>query len=141
MPRESKMADLGWHGIFMAFHHCKSTKEATRILTDALRSDKPIGKSDRERLAALIEGSDKPLLESFCEIEVRPRRSRAREIRQNEKYDALARVHELVQSGKSVEKAAAEASEELPHLNFEAETLRKAHRGYKKAIFVERDYD
>ena len=131
------MANLGWFGIFMAFHRCKDPKAATLVLTNALRSDYPIGKSDREMLAQLIEGSDKPLFESGCEIEVRRRRSRAREMRQNAKYEALAEVHNRVQSGVSVEVATGDVAEQFLHLGFEAETLRKAYPGYKRAIFVD----
>ncbi|MGD0184690.1 MAG: hypothetical protein ABSC25_05505 [Roseiarcus sp.] len=131
------MASLGWYGIFMSFHHCKNPKDATRILTDALRSDKPLTKQDREGLARLIEGSDNPLFESHCEIEIRRRRSRKREENQNAKYEALERVHELVKAGMKLDKATETVCDGISKMNLQPETLRKEYPSYLKAIFVE----
>jgi hypothetical protein len=119
-----------------AFHRCESPKEATKLLTDALRSNKPLDDSDRERLAKMIEGRGYLPSDSTCEIVVRKRRSRKRLTNRGARYDALDRLHELVSDGKGIEDAAKLVCKEPGHAGVEWETLSKEYRSYRIALNV-----
>ena len=129
------MADLGWFGTIMSFHCAKSRKGAIKILTDALRSNKPIGSWEREQLAQLIEGklAGKPIYDSSFQIKVVRKRSNKWAEQQRRKYEALDWMSDRIEKGQTVEGAAFDAVEKYPRLKIEAETLRKEYPGFKRA--------
>jgi hypothetical protein len=131
------MADLGWTSIIMMFHSCANPRDAAKILAKELRSGRPLGKSDREELARLVEGSSKPVYEAHCELKVVPRRDSTRRNNEQLTYEALARMDELCEEGKSIEDAACIASKEISlHA---PETLRKKYHAYRAAIIASRE--
>lgn len=127
------MAFLGWGWVIYAFQVAENADDAARILCDALRSDAPLGSTDREDLARLIEGTYASNPIGKYKLEISPLRNEKRRNKDLRLENACSEIRELVANGELVIKAT-----EIIHQKYDPlcsfEYLQRCYQKYKKAM-------